>query len=107
MATTRITIETGQKPTEAQLKEIREAAKAPATYDPDCPPSSPQALAEFAAKARALRQAKKRLKPTVTIRLAPECLDAYRALGKGYTGIMADVLTYAAGRPDILKQAVL
>ncbi|HCC37323.1 MAG TPA: hypothetical protein DEQ14_06730 [Treponema sp.] len=105
MAMTRITLEAGQKPTKAQLKEIREAAKRPQVYDPDGPPSSQKALAEFAAKARELRQSMKNTKPSVTIRLDTECLSIYKALGKGYTGIMADVLAYAAKNPDILKQA--
>jgi uncharacterized protein (DUF4415 family) len=109
MAMTQITLKAGQQPTKEQIRkarqEVKEAAKLPQVYDPDCPPSSPQALAEFAAKARALRQAKKRTKPAVTIRLEPDSLNIYKALGKGYTGIMADVLTYAAGHPDILRQA--
>jgi uncharacterized protein (DUF4415 family) len=107
MAMTRITLKAGQQPTKEQLAEINAAAKLPITYTEDCPASSPEALKEFAAKARALRQAKKRIKPAVTIRLEPDSLNIYKALGKGYTGIMADVLTYAAGHPDILRQAAV
>jgi uncharacterized protein (DUF4415 family) len=79
---TTITVRDGQKPTEEQLKEIRAAAKAPITYTPDCPESTPEALAEFAAKARELRQNMKRTKPAVTIRITPGCLTKYKALGK-------------------------
>jgi uncharacterized protein (DUF4415 family) len=104
MPTTIITIEDGQKPTEEQLREVEEAAKFPFVYDPDCPPSSAKALAEFAEKARALRRGARPTKPSVTIRLDPECLEAYKALGKGYTGVMADVLTYAVMHPEILAQ---
>jgi uncharacterized protein (DUF4415 family) len=43
----------------------------------------------------------------VALRLTPDVLDKYKSLGKGYTGIMADVLTYAATHPDYLKQATL
>jgi uncharacterized protein (DUF4415 family) len=82
---TTITVRDGQKPTKEQLKEIRAAAKAPITYTPDCPESTPEALAEFAAKARELRQNMKRTKPAVTIRITPGCLTKYKALGKGYT----------------------
>ncbi|MDR2375941.1 MAG: BrnA antitoxin family protein, partial [Treponema sp.] len=38
-------------------------------------------------------------KPAVTIRITPEVLAKYKALGKGYTGIMADVLNYVADNP--------
>jgi hypothetical protein len=49
MAMTTITIKAGQKPTKEQLQEIREAAKLPINYTADCPASTPEALAEFAA----------------------------------------------------------
>ncbi len=107
MAMTRITLEDGQKPTKEQLKEIREAAKRPQVYDPDCPPSTLEALAEFAAKARELRQSIKNTKPAVTIRMTPACLSKYKALGKGYTGIMADVLNYVADNPEILSKVCI
>ena len=105
MGMTTITVKAGQKPTKAQVKEIRAAAKAPITYTPDCPETTPEGLAEFAAKARELRQNMKRTKPAVTIRLTPGCLEKYKSLGKGYTGIMADVLDYVADNPDILSKA--
>ena len=100
-----VTVKNGQKPTKEQIKEIREAAKAPITYTPDCPESTPEALAEFAAKARELRQRMKRTKPAVTIRITHDCLTKYKSLGKGYTGIMADVLNYVAENPEILSKA--
>jgi uncharacterized protein (DUF4415 family) len=41
----------------------------------------------------------------VAIRLAPDCFEKYKSMGKGYTGIMADILAYAADNPDILTRA--
>ena len=105
MAMTTITVRAGQKPTKEQIKRIREAAKAPIVYTPDCPESTPEALAEFATKARELRQSMKARKPVVTIRVSQACLSKYKALGKGYTGIMADVLDYVADNPEILSKA--
>jgi uncharacterized protein (DUF4415 family) len=99
-----VTVKNGQKPTKEQIKEIRAAAKSPITYTPDCPETSPEGLAEFAAKARELRQRMKRTKPAVTIRITPDCLTKYKSLGKGYTGIMADVLDYVADNPEILTR---
>ncbi|MDR2669268.1 MAG: BrnA antitoxin family protein [Desulfovibrio sp.] len=103
---TQLTVKIGQKPTKEQLQEICEAAALHQDNDPDCPPSGPAALAEFAAKARELRRSVKHTKPAVTIRLAPECLEAYKALGRGYTSIMSDVLAYAANNPEFLKQVL-
>jgi uncharacterized protein (DUF4415 family) len=97
-----ITLRAGQKPTKEQIREVREAAKRPPVYDPDCPPSSPEALAEFAAKARELRRNMKRIRPVVTLRIVPDCLEKYKSLGKGCAGIMADVLSCAADKPEVL-----
>ena len=105
MGMTTITVKAGQKPTKEQIKEIRAAAKGPIIYTPDCPESTPEALAEFAVKARELRQNMKITKPAVTIRISPACLSKYKSLGKGYTGIMADVLDYVANNPEILEKA--
>ena len=105
MGMTTITVKAGQKPTKEQAKRIREAAKAPINYTSDCPKSTPEALAEFAALARELRQKKKVTKPAVTIRVSPSCLSKYKSLGSGYTSIMADVLDYVADNPEILAKA--
>jgi uncharacterized protein (DUF4415 family) len=102
---TRIIVKAGQKPNKEQLREVKAAAKAPITFTADCPESNPAALAEFAAKAREIRKARKQTRPAVTIRVNSDCLEKYKSLGKGYTGIMADVLDYAASNPDILSAA--
>jgi uncharacterized protein (DUF4415 family) len=103
-----VTLKAGQKPTREELKrakkEYREATKLPPVYDPDCPPSTPEALAEFAAMARELRKNRRNPAPVVALRLMPEVLAKYKALGKGYTGIMADVLNYVANNPEILSK---
>ena len=105
MGMTTITVRAGQKPTKEQIKEIRAAARAPIVFTSDCPESTPEALAEFAAKARELRKSMKAKKPAVTIRISSSCLSKYKALGKRYTSIMADVLDYVAENPDILAKA--
>jgi uncharacterized protein (DUF4415 family) len=109
MAQTTVILKAGQKPTKEELKrarqEYREAKKMPSVYDPECPPSTPEALAEFAAMARELRKNRRNPAPVVALRLMPDVLAKYKALGKGYTGIMADVLNYVADNPEILSKA--
>jgi len=101
-------VKVGQKIPKEILKlakeQEREARKAPKVYDPDCPPSTPEALVEFAAMARELRKNRKNPSPVVALRVKPDTLLKYKALGKGYTGIMADVLNYVAENPELLNK---
>jgi uncharacterized protein (DUF4415 family) len=109
MAQTTVILKAGQKPTKEELqrarREYREAKKLPPVYDSECPPSTPEALAEFAVMARELRKNRRNPAPVVALRLMPEVLAKYKALGRGYTGIMADVLNYVANNPEILSKA--
>ena len=103
------TVKVGQKIPKDILKmakeQVKEARKAPKPNDPDCPPSTPEALAEFAAMARELRKNRRNPSPVVALRVQPDALAKYKALGRGYTSIMADVLNYVADNPEILSRA--
>jgi uncharacterized protein (DUF4415 family) len=109
MGMTTVTLKAGQKPTREELKrakkEYREATKLPPVYDPECPPSTPEALVEFAAMARERRKNQRTPLPIVALRIKPDVLEKYKALGRGYSGIMADVLALAADNPEILSKA--
>jgi len=102
------TVKVGQKIPKEILKlakeQVKEARKAPKVYDSDCPPSTPEALAEFAAMARELRRNRRNPSPVVALRVKPDALEKYKSLGRGYTGIMADVLDYVADNPEILSK---
>jgi uncharacterized protein (DUF4415 family) len=108
MGTIKSTVRVGQKIPKEILKQARqeyqEAKKHAPAYDPECPPSTPEALTEFAAMAREIRKNRRNPAPVVAIRLMPDVLAKYKALGKGYTGIMADVLNYVANNPEILSK---
>jgi uncharacterized protein (DUF4415 family) len=69
-----------------------------------CPPSTPEALAEFAAMARERKKNQREPLPIVALRIQPDVLAKYKALGRGYSGIMADVLRVAADNPEILSK---
>ena len=109
MAIITSTVKVGQKIPKEILKQankqVKEARKTPRIHDPDCPPSTPEALVEFAAMARELRRTRRNPSPVVALRVKPDVLEKYRALGSGYTGIMADVLNYVADNPEILSKA--
>jgi uncharacterized protein (DUF4415 family) len=105
MAIIKSTVKAGQKPNKAEMarirKELGEAKKRPINLQ-DCPELPPEALKEFAFMAA--ERNKQQRRQAVTIRVVPGCLSKYKALGKGYTGIMADVLNYVADNPAILKK---
>ncbi|MDR2144812.1 MAG: BrnA antitoxin family protein [Treponema sp.] len=103
MGITRSTVRVGEKPPQEVIKAVKKIAKRPIHYTEDAPRSTPEALAEFAALRAA--QKKKDIRPVVALRLMPEVLAKYKALGRGYTGIMADVLNYVADNPEILSKA--
>jgi hypothetical protein len=42
--------------------------------------------------------------PVIALRLKPDVLVKYKALGRGCTGIMADVLNHVADNPEILSK---
>ena len=108
MGTIQSTIRVGQKIPKDILKlaneQVKDARKTPKVYDPDCPPSSPEALAEFAAMARELRKNRRNPSSVVAIRLRPDVLKKYKLLGKGYTSIMADVLDYVSDNTEVLSR---
>ena len=107
MGTITSTVRVGQKPPKEVIKRVkkavREARRVSPVYDPDCPPSSPEALREFAQLAAERDRRKK--KQLITIRLNPEILNSYKIMGSGYTGIMSDVLQYAVKNPSVLAEA--
>jgi uncharacterized protein (DUF4415 family) len=80
--------------------ELKEAANHPIIYTDDCPKSTPEALKEFAMQRAEINRQKRR--QAVTIRIQPDVLEKYKALGRGYSGIMADVLKFAADNQEIL-----
>jgi uncharacterized protein (DUF4415 family) len=94
------TLKPGDKPTTEQLEGINRAASMPIIPDEDCPVYSQEQLAYLYAEAR-----KRNVKQTVGIRLSKKTVEQYKALGKGYTGVMAAVLEYSIAHPEILEKA--
>ena len=86
MAMKTIEIHEGQKPTKKQVEEIRALANRPIVFDEDCPEFTDEQLKRF----RRVKDEQRR--ETVTLRLRPATLRKARALGKGYTTILAGIL---------------
>ena len=104
MTTVYSTLRPGDKPTKAQIKRIREAAKNPIVFDEDCPELTEEELAEFAELARE-RDALRR-KSVLSLRVLPETLQVGKALGRGWTGILGRLLDLAVKDSRLLKRAL-
>jgi uncharacterized protein (DUF4415 family) len=99
--TTVTKLKPGDKPTREQLKRIEEAGSLPIVPDEDSPVYTAKQLAFLYEESKRLSY-----KKTVGIRLSQKTLAQYKAMGKGYTGIMAAVLDYAIEHPEVLKSAI-
>jgi len=98
------TVRVGEKPPKDVVERLKKIARKPINYTADCPPSSPEALKEFAQLAEERNKRKK--KKSITIRITPDVLESYKTMGSGYTGIMSDVLQYAVNNPSVLAAAI-
>ena len=95
------TLRAGQKPTKAQIEEIRAAGKRPITYTDDAPRLTVRELAEFKQV-----NAENRRKVPCTLRISKKTLEWWKSLGEGYTAAMARMLEDAQNHPNILKKII-
>ena len=95
------TLRAGQKPTKAQILEIRTASKRAVVYTDDAPCLSNKELAELKKI-----NAENRKKIPCTLRLSRKSLEWWKSLGDGYTAVMARMLEDAKNHPEILKKII-
>ena len=100
----RTVIHTGQKPTEAQIREIEAAASRPVVPDEDAPELTLEQYAEMAAIARNRRS--RQVKPVVALRISVDTLDKAKATGKGYTGFLSRLLDNAINDPQMVAKSL-
>ncbi len=104
MAIVRMVVRPGDKPTEKQIEEIREAAKRPIVFDEDCPEYTEEEYREMFLAAQAKRA--ERVKPTISLRISPETLAIARSIGKGYTGFLSRLLDNAIRDPEMVRKSL-
>ena len=91
----------GDKLTEEQIKMLEEAAKREPVYDPENPPLSEEEIIRMREAARRKRAAQN--KQTVSLRLSPQTLEKAKALGPGYTTILAEIIEEALNGKDAVN----
>ena len=95
------TLQAGQRPTKAQVEEIRAAGKKAITYTDDAPRLTNEELAQFKQV-----NAESRKKIPCTLRISKKSLEWWKSLGEGYTAAMARMLEDAQNHPEILKKII-
>ena len=95
------TLRAGQKPTKAQITQVRTAAKKPIMYTNDAPRLTVEELAEFKQI-----NAENRKKIPCTLRISKKSLEWWKSLGDGYTAAMARMLEEAQNHPYLLKKII-
>ena len=98
------TVYPGQKPTEAQKKRLREAAKQPIVFDDDAPNYTLEELEEM--RLAAVKKRAEQKKEVVAIRLSPSTLKKAKAVGKGYTGFLSRLIDNAINDKDIVSRSL-
>ena len=104
MAIINYTFEPGDKPTKAQIKEIKQAAKKPIVYDEDCPKLTDEQLAEFARIAKIQRDERK--KKVIALRVKNSTLEKAKKLGKGYTTILSRMIDLCIDDKELLEKCL-
>ena len=100
----RTVIHTGQKPTEAQIREIEAVASRPVVPDEGAPELTLEQYSEMAAIARNRRS--RQVKPVVALRISVDTLDKAKATGKGYTGFLSRLLDNAINDPQMVAKSL-
>ncbi|MCL2721830.1 MAG: BrnA antitoxin family protein [Treponema sp.] len=95
------TLKAGQKPTKAQILEIRAAGKKAVVYTSDAPQLTKKELSEFKQI-----NAENRKKIPCTLRLSKKSLEWWKSLGEGYTAAMARMLEDAQNHPEIIRKII-
>ena len=104
MAIINYTLEPGAKPTKAQIKEIKQAAKKPIVYDEDCPKLTDEQLEEFARIAKIQREERK--KKVIALRVKTSTLEKAKKLGKGYTSILSKMIDLCIDDKELLQKCL-
>ncbi len=110
MAIKRVRIKVGQKPTAEQWARIRELEAPYAdlsddiVYDDESPYYTYEQL--LAMKEAADRRREERRRQPVSIRLLPETIKKAKALGRGYTGILARIIETALDDPEFISRCL-
>lgn len=100
----KVTLGKHQKPTTAQIAEIREAAKRPIVPDEDAPELTEDQLQKFAILAR--KQRKHQQSKTIALHVTPDTFEKAKKLGDEYPSILSRLLDMALDNPEMIRRCL-
>ena len=108
MAIVNKTIDIDSPLTDEQLKMLEESSKRLLSYDKDNPFLTKEELAQFKRVSNYIKDEKSNnRKQNVTLRLSPQAIQKAKALGKGYTSILAQIIESALDNPDLTEKLII
>lgn len=90
--------------TEEEKSMIEHATTMPVLYDEDSPETTPEMLLAFRQAAEEKR--KQRRKNVISIRVSNSTLEKAKALGSGYSGVLARMIDFCLNDPEIIKKCL-
>lgn len=90
--------------TEADRERVKKAKRKPVVYDEDCPPLTNEQLLQF----RKARQEKDRenRKEVLSVRIKQSSMNRLKALGPGYSNVVAKLIDIGLSDPELLKRCL-
>ena len=90
--------------TKEENKRIRELAKKPIVYDEDCPPLTDEQIKEIRKQLKQKREEQK--KEVLSIRVSKATMRKAKALGPGYSSVLAKLLDMSLNDPEMIKKCL-
>ena len=97
-------IDIKKEPTDEQKRMLENMTRKDICFDEDCPELSENELLQF----RRIADMRKvdRRKQNITLRVSPSTAAKAKALGAGYTGVLARMLDLCLNDPEIIKKCL-
>ena len=94
-----VNVKKGQKPTQEQIQEIRNAANLDPVFDDESPKLSYEQMKRYQKAAL-----QKKNKIPVTIELSDADYEAAKSFGASYRSVLSDILSIAINDPNLVNR---
>lgn len=86
------------------IKRLRKAARRPIVYDEDCPELTDEQIKEIRKQIKQKKEEQK--KEVLSIRVSKATMRKAKALGPGYSSVLAKLLDMSLNDPEMIKKCL-